>query len=312
MTGAGARQAYQALERFGARMFRQMDAIFVRLWRGPFGRLVRGQNAESAWPATPGAYVVGDKAGSIAVCVLTSQQLMRPIAGLPRVAIAGRLITCNLGIEKIIVNVCASPHISALFVCGTDSAVFRPGQSLRALFEHGIGSDKHIVGATGYLPILQGLPPETVEEFRRRVTLVDRTGVDDIVTIERELAQLATRAWQSAATTHLATTEDEARFNVLRPGGKRDSLAYDPEGYFVFTIDRARKDIAAWHYSPEAVPLHVMRGRSGEGIALGLIREGLITQMSHAAYVGAELAKAETALRCDIEYEQDQPLRARA
>jgi len=52
-----------------------------------------------------------------------------------------------------------------------------------------------------------------------------------------------------------------------------------------------------------------MRGRNAEAILLGLLREGLISQMSHAGYLGAELAKAETALRLSLDFEQDQPLR---
>jgi hypothetical protein len=44
---------------------------------------------------------------------------------------------------------------------------------------------------------------------------------------------------------------------------------------------------------------------------LGLLREGLITQLSHAGYLGEELAKAEAALRFDLRYDQDRPLRIR-
>src|SRR5207245_2601021 len=44
---------------------------------------------------------------------------------------------------------------------------------------------------------------------------------------------------------------------------------------------------------------------------LGLIREGLVSQLSHAEYLGGELAKAEAALRLGVRvrYEQDRPLR---
>src|SRR5690348_12506171 len=44
---------------------------------------------------------------------------------------------------------------------------------------------------------------------------------------------------------------------------------------------------------------------------LGLLREGLVSQLSHAGYLGGELAKAEAALRLgsDVRYEQDRPLR---
>jgi hypothetical protein len=43
---------------------------------------------------------------------------------------------------------------------------------------------------------------------------------------------------------------------------------------------------------------------------LGLLREGLISQLSHAAYIGGELAKAEAALHLDLRYRQDRPLTA--
>jgi len=42
---------------------------------------------------------------------------------------------------------------------------------------------------------------------------------------------------------------------------------------------------------------------------LGLVRENLVSQLSHAGYLGAELAKAEAAILLDLRYEQDQPLR---
>ena len=44
---------------------------------------------------------------------------------------------------------------------------------------------------------------------------------------------------------------------------------------------------------------------------LGLLRDGLVTQLSHAGYLGEELAKAQTALRFGLRYDQDRPLRPR-
>lgn len=46
-------------------------------------------------------------------------------------------------------------------------------------------------------------------------------------------------------------------------------------------------------------------------MALGLLRDGLVTQLSHAAYLGEELAKAQTALQFGLRYDQDRPLRSR-
>jgi hypothetical protein len=44
---------------------------------------------------------------------------------------------------------------------------------------------------------------------------------------------------------------------------------------------------------------------------LGLLRDGLVTQLSHAGYLGEELAKAQTALQFGLRYDQDRPLRQR-
>src|SRR5438093_12368368 len=44
---------------------------------------------------------------------------------------------------------------------------------------------------------------------------------------------------------------------------------------------------------------------------VGLLRDGLVTQLSHAGYLGEELAKAQTALQFGLRYDQDRPLRPR-
>jgi tetrahydromethanopterin S-methyltransferase subunit A len=82
----------------------------------------------------------------------------------------------------------------------------------------------------------------------------------------------------------------------------------DPKGFIVIDVEREAGKIVARHYLPDGSPANVMRGRSGEGIMLALVREGLVTQLSHAAYLGAEFEKAETALRFGFGYEQDKPL----
>jgi hypothetical protein len=75
-------------------------------------------------------------------------------------------------------------------------------------------------------------------------------------------------------------------------------------------VDRAAREVVVRHYLTDNSPAHEVRGRNPESIWLALIREGLISQLSHAAYLGAELAKAETSLRLDARYEQDRPLRS--
>src|SRR5205807_1813291 len=98
-------------------------------------------------------------------------------------------------------------------------------------------------------------------------------------------------------------------FASIRPGGQREPLIYDPKGYFVISMDPDQKEIILRHYLPDHTPAHEMRGRGATSMLLGLLREGLVTQLSHAGYLGEELAKAQTALQFGLRYDQDRPLR---
>lgn len=260
---------------------------------------------------TPGAYVVGDPGGPVAVCTLTSNELMAPCARVPGVAIAGRVYTVNLGIEKIVRNVTANPRIRFLLLCGRESPVFHPGQGLRALLDAGITAERRIVGALGHLPVLDHLPAGQIEAFRRQVELVDRTGMSDPAQLATEVARLrmrhsapfrGARAWEGAVPA-------EPHFKVLPPGGGGRPIEYDPKGFIVITLDREAGQIVARHYWLDHRSGHEVRARTAEGILQSLLRHELVSQPSHAGYLGVELARAEAALRLGLQYEQDQPLK---
>src|SRR5205807_6498802 len=54
-----------------------------------------------------------------------------------------------------------------------------------------------------------------------------------------------------------------------------------------------------------------LHGRRATSMLLGLLRDGLVTQLRHSGYLGEELAKAQTALQFGLRYDQDRPLRPR-
>ena len=266
----------------------------------------------TSWPVVPGSYLVGDVNGPVAVCTLTSERLMGPLAGLPGVAIAGMVYTANLGITRIVVNITTNPAIRFLLICGKDSPLFRPGQSLVALADHGVDSSQRIVRAAGYEPVLQSLTHDQIGHFRRQVEVVDWTGEEDLESIKRRVNELSARnpGRFMTGTGPASPSTSLERFATIRPGGQREPLLYDPKGYFVITVDNSEKEIILRHYLPDHTPAHEMRGRGTTSMMLGLVREGLVTQLSHAGYLGEELAKAQTALQFGLRYDQDRPLRS--
>src|SRR6266568_1183038 len=147
----------------------------------------------SSWPVVPGSYLVGDMNGPVAVCTLTSERLMRPIVGLPGVAIAGIVYTANLGITRIVVNITTNPAIRFLLICGKDSALFKPGQSLVALVEKGVDDKRRIIDAAGYDPVLPSIDPEQVQQFRKQVEVLDWTGEEDLQVLQDRVKSLSDR-----------------------------------------------------------------------------------------------------------------------
>ena len=294
------------------RMVRRLELARDWLGGGPLRRSARRLAGRGDWPPVPGAYVVADPAGTVAVCTLTSNELMEPCAKIPGVAIAGRLYTVNLGIEKIVRNVTSNPAVRFLVLCGRESPVFQPAQGLRALLEKGVTAERRISGALGHLPVLDHVPAAQIEAFRRQVELVDRTGVSDVQALRREISTLVDRQAQPLAGGDrwaVVGPAQEPGFVPLPPGGGGAPIEYDPLGFWVLALDYEEKQIVAQHHSADNTPAHEIRARTAEGILQSMLRHRLVSQIDHAGYLGIELAKAETSLRFGLRYEQDQPLR---
>lgn len=294
-------------------VIRRLDILSDWLTAGSLRRMMRNRADGVIWPSVPGAYIVGDRTASVAVCTLTSNKLMAPVAALPGVAIVGRVYTANFGIEKLIANLTANPHIRFLVVCGKESPFFQVSQALQSLRLNGITPECHIIGAQGHLPQLSHIQSAHIECFRKQVEVVDYTGETDVSKLASKVRELTLRnpGQFMKAFPHLNRPGDggaERGIKILRPGGHREPLAYDPKGFFIISLDRQRGEITVHHYLQDNTAAHILSGRNAEAILLGLLREGLISQMSHAGYLGAELAKSETALRLGLPYEQDQPL----
>ena len=265
-----------------------------------------------SWPEIEGTYVVGDPTAPVAVCVLTSTELMAPLAAAPGVAIAGEVQTANLGLERIVLNVVANPAIRFLLICGKESRLFRPGQSLAALVANGVDEAGLVRGGLGHEPVLRSVPVESLKSFRQQVELVDWTGKVDVAHLRRQVESLARRRPPAIPPREGGPAALVPAFVHIAPGGHREPLRYDPKGYFVISLDRPAAQIIVRHHLPNHTPAHEMRGRNGSSILLGLIRERLVSQLSHSGYLGAELAKAEAALRLGLRYAQDRPLRSDA
>lgn len=259
------------------------------------------------WPPLPGDFVLGAGSSPVAVCTLASQSLLPHLQGRPEIAIAGRVYTENVGIERMVQNLLANPRLRVLILCGRESR-HRVGQAILSLHRNGIDPlTRRIRGATGPEPVLANLDDQAIATFRERFTVVDLIGeTDPEHIIARARAELARPS--SAAAPPEEARPDAPPVIRATPSAPAEWV-YDPLGFFLIQVDRGRRLLYVEHYDQDRRLRHRLEGDSARALADTIIRLGLVSELTHAAYLGRELAKAEAALLFDLHYEQDSRLR---
>lgn len=260
--------------------------------------------ARAGWPPLPGDYQVVRYRAPVAVCTLNSDTLAARLAesAVEGLAIAGTLQTENLGIERLIRNVLANPHLRRLLVCGEDTrqAVGHlPGQSLASLFENGLDEKGRIRGAPGRRPVLKNVSRAQVEAFRDQVTLISRIGETDLAVLAAEVTREAGKApgpFEGAPVDVNVLTLEVAEPKRLVP---------DPAGYCVVYPDRARARLLLEHYTNAGVLDCVLDGPTPAAVYGAAVERALVSRLDHAAYLGRELARAERSLQTGDRYVQD-------
>lgn len=123
-------------------------------------------------------YYLG-RGSTIAICTLSSIKLLSEISNdtnfMDNIAIVGRLLSENKGIDKIIQYCITNTNLVHLVVCGKDVNGHMAGDSLIALFNYGITGQGKIITAKSPHPYLIS-SYEDVQIFRNRSTVHNLIG----------------------------------------------------------------------------------------------------------------------------------------
>jgi tetrahydromethanopterin S-methyltransferase subunit A len=263
-------------------------------------------------PAIVGDVVFGAMGSPVAVCTLGSRSLLQPLAGRPEIAVAGRVFTENIGIERMVQNIVGLASLRFLLVCGreTDHQV---GQTILALHANGLDARGRVVGSVAPEPVLPNLTAEQLQAFQKHVTVVDLIGETDVEVILARARECAAAPTGDAVINEpgAAGPGASAAERIKATLDPQSAWQYDPAGYFLILIDRPGRALRAEQYSQQHQLLRVIEGAGAAEIGHTIVRLGLVTLLAHATYLGRELARAEAALRLGLDYEQDRPLSGR-
>ena len=120
----------------------------------------------------------GDSKSNIAVCTLASMSLLKEISKssiIKEIAIAGRLLSENKGIDSLVRSVISNEKIDTIILCGNDTLGHNSGDSLLCLYKNGMDGNNKIIGSVSPHPILT-VSKKQVLKFQVQVKIINKIG----------------------------------------------------------------------------------------------------------------------------------------
>ncbi len=271
---------------------------------------------EDHWPPVVGEYFLLDKSGAVAISTLASTDLAEELARRKPdgVAIVGKTETENIGLDKIIKNVITNSSLRYLILTGQDPKGHSAGQTLLALAENGVDDKGRVIGSKGKRPVLRNVSAQDVQAFREQVQVIDLIGCEDLDVICARASELPKPAASSCGCSDCGCSEAPVSLTLSVPLPQPtkimaeepdEAVRLDKAGYFVIVPLADRGVINVEQYAYDHSLLRVIEGPTSRAIYYLVIKNGWVTEMSHAAYLGKELTKAELSLRYGFKYIQD-------
>jgi len=266
---------------------------------------------EQTWPPVPGEYFAFCDGPScpVAVSTLASVELAETLSSIrpKELCIVGKTETENIGIDKIIKNTITNPTIRFLLLTGKDPNGHLSGRALLALWRNGVDENMRVIGSLGKHSILRNVSREEVEAFRKQVKVVDMIGCEDpyqIIQKIKELSQQVSVPCGCEKCTEETKPVEISTVPVIQ-AKEPAKVEMDKAGYFVIIPQPAKKIITVEHYSYDNKLLRVIEGKEARNLYRTIIENGWVTQLTHAAYLGKELEKAELSIKLGFKYIQD-------
>ncbi len=267
--------------------------------------------SENRWPPVAGEYhaFCDGSACPVAVSTLASTELAERLALLrpKELCIVGKTETENIGIDKIIKNTVTNPTIKYLLITGKDPEGHFSGRTLLSLRTNGVDENMKVIGSPGRRPILKNVTRNEVKVFRKQVQVVEMMGCEDEEKIVEKIRQLSRKVGtsyaseQSCGITKTVQISEAPTICAKEPA----KVKTDKAGYFVIIPQSEKRIIVVEHYNYDNTLLRIIEGKEARSIYWTIIENGWVTQLSHAAYLGRELTKAELSICMGFKYVQD-------
>lgn len=266
-------------------------------------RFGRGDRPSGQWPFVSGRYHVLDVDAPVVVAVAGEEAVAEDLAGVAPLGLSMvALLRTGGDIERLARNIASNLSIQYLLIVGADAKRKALGNALLVLTDDGGSSDEET--ASLLRSLRSKLDEEALRDLSKQIRTIDMLGCDDLDKILARIAQLAADA--KRPNTGFVAPGGGAEEGVERVIAARNmTYASPPDKGGDFKIRVDGKAIVVEHGNSKNGTLRIIEGVTARDICLTLIRNGWVTKLDHAAYLGRELARAEFALNQGLPFTQD-------
>ena len=266
-----------------------------------------GSGATKQWPFVAGRYRVFDSSAPIVIVGATADSVAEELAALEVSGVCMVAPQCrSVGdAEKLVKNIAANLAIHNVLILAEDAAETPTLSALHAL----LGGDTSLPEQAE--AVLRKLRNALVDidlgalgRQVRSVTLPAKSDIDKIIARIGELASDANRP--NTGFMSPAQKDDDGIERVLAA----NNIAYDQQadkaGNFYICVKG--KKLVVEHFSAKNDLLRVIEGQTARDLCITLIRNGWVSRLDHAAWLGRELLRAELAMGTGEQFVPDRTM----
>jgi tetrahydromethanopterin S-methyltransferase subunit A len=269
-----------------------------------FQRPVAAVRRSGTWPFVPGRYFVIDETAPVIVVLPDNDVLAETLAALSVQGLCMISPSCRSAsdVEKLIRNVESNLSIHGIVLAGGQPDRDYPAvAALRAIFDDDAGisekARKIAHAARGKLKDFD------FAALQRRVDVFDMLACSEIDKIVAGVVKYGSEGQRPDAGFVLKNSDTVLGVQrVVAPTRISHEYQHDKAGKFIIGTDAS--SILVEHYNSKGELLRLIQGSSARDLCILLIRNGWVSRLDHAAYLGRELALAEIALQQGAPYER--------
>lgn len=256
------------------------------------------------WPFVPGRYYVVDETASVIVVLPDNDALAESLAALSVHGLCMISAVCrsDSDVEKLIRNVEANLAVHCIVLAGGAGRKEYPAvEALSAIFDddNSISEKARRIahGARGKLKAFD------FAALQKRVHVVNMLDCDEIDKIVAGIVKHATEGHRPDAGFVVQGYDSTLGVQrVIAPTSILHEYQADKAGRYIIGTDK--KSIVVEHYNSKGELLRLIQGANARDICIMLIRNGWVSRLDHAAYLGRELTLAEIAVQQGVPYER--------